>query len=88
MSKALTLGNGNIIRQLCQIPISGTESCNVGRTDITFLRPNTAANIVYFDTSGNIINFSNPSGVRIRLESPRGQTRSVKVYKTGQISVE
>ena len=78
--------NGNIIKELCYIPVSGSEGspCSnpVNRADITFLRPNTDAHIIL---NGN----SDPTvkGVRIRLQAIDNSTISVVVYTTGQISV-
>jgi len=79
---------GNIIQSICSIDTSNATDCTVGRTDFTFARPNIAANIKFFNMSGNLYTPVNNKGVEIRLRSPKGQNRSVVVYKTGQVSVQ
>lgn len=83
------ISRGNIIDRICAVKISGSDNCNVARVDISFTRPSTEAQIALFNSSGNPSSLqSNEKGVRVELKSPRGATRSVTVYKTGQISVQ
>lgn len=81
---------GNFINDICivrKIPLS--DQCNVAkRTDISFARPNTEAQIKFFNNSGNEVGNPDDRGAKISLQSPRGAIRSVTVYKTGQISVQ
>ncbi|MFZ2770161.1 MAG: hypothetical protein WAZ50_03500, partial [Minisyncoccia bacterium] len=81
-----TLSRGNYIKELCYIPLVGTETCNVGHAYITFLRPATDAHISLYDSGNNLI--SGVKGVRIHLMSPSLESKSVVVYTTGQISVK
>jgi prepilin-type N-terminal cleavage/methylation domain-containing protein len=80
--------SGNTISQLCLVFNNNTTDCTLGRADVSFLRPNTTANIVYFNSSGSQIAAStNHKGLQITLMASAGGTRSVTIYKTGQISV-
>ncbi|MFH1473080.1 MAG: prepilin-type N-terminal cleavage/methylation domain-containing protein [bacterium] len=90
-SECLTKTNiarNNKIATICSIPNSGPESCNVGKLDVTFVRPLTNANLEFFDLNGAYLSLSNIKGARIGLISPSGTTRSVTVYTTGQISIQ
>jgi competence protein ComGC len=82
------ISRGNYIESLCVVRTSGSDICNVGRVDITFVRPNTETNLRFFNGSGGSFNPPNMRGVRVVLESPGGSTRSVIIYSTGQISVQ
>jgi type II secretory pathway pseudopilin PulG len=82
------IGGSTSIDTICELPVSGSPSCNVGRVDISFLRPNTDARIVYFDSVGNPMNFPNPLGVKINLVSAKGDRRAVTVSNSGQVSVQ
>lgn len=85
----MVTSTGNIISSLCPINSSDLSVCSAGvtRANITFLRPETAANIVLFNSSGAQIPISGYRGVEINLASVSGGNRSVRVYNTGQISV-
>ncbi|MEK7461478.1 MAG: prepilin-type N-terminal cleavage/methylation domain-containing protein [Patescibacteria group bacterium] len=85
----VNITRGNFIKEICIVRSNNTEQCNVAqRTDISFARPNTEAQIKFFNSGGNQVGASNDKGARIRLQSPRGFIRSVTVYTTGQISVQ
>ena len=86
----VNISHGNYIDSMCVIRTDGQPCApgNAARVDIHFVRPNTEANIVFFDTSGNIINPVGIAGARVMLKSPGGLTRIVVVYETGQISVQ
>ena len=79
---------GNTISELCYEQKSGPEQCNLGRVDVTFIRPATEANITFFNLNGTELNLPNAVAARIKLSSPSGLGRSVFVYKSGQISVQ
>lgn len=79
---------GNNIHELCYIPLSGSENCTVGRMAISFVRPETEANFVFYHNNGTVMASDNAKGGRIKLSSPNGNTRSVVIYTTGQISVQ
>lgn len=80
---------GNYISEICVVRTNGADICNgIGRVDITFLRPNTAANLVFYNDGGQLYNPANLIGARVTLRSPGGLSRLIVVYKTGQISVQ
>jgi len=83
-----SITQGNTINGLCEIPLVGQPNCSIGRVDITFLRPEITAQMVFFDTSGNQLSSTGVEGAQIKLLSPAGNTRSVTIYTTGQISVK
>ena len=85
----MTTSTGNIISSLCPIDSNDLPICSAGvtRVDITFLRPETSANIVLFGAGGGQISVFPYRGVEINLASASGGKRSVRVYNTGQISV-
>jgi len=87
--KKVTLTRGIKINQVCALKSNSQADCApiVGRADITFNRPDPAANFVLFNSAGNQNNIANVIGVRIELISPKGKLKSVTVYTTGQISV-
>jgi prepilin-type N-terminal cleavage/methylation domain-containing protein len=87
LSKTIITG-GDTIKSLCEIPLSGSANCSMGRVDVTFLRPEINAQMKFFDLSGNPLALSGIKGAQINLLSPAGSTRSVTIYTTGQISVE
>jgi len=78
----------NTISELCYIHKSGPEQCSLGRIDITYLRPDTKAEIVFFNQNGTVLNVPNAVAARIKVASPSGSIRSIYVYKAGQISVQ
>ena len=82
------ISRGNTISGLCYILKNGQEQCNLGRIDITYLRPDTKANIIFFAQNGSVLNTPNAVAARINVSSPSGATRSIYVYKSGQISVQ
>ncbi len=82
------LPSGYTFSAICEIPQVGDEDCTPARVDVTFVRPETDAHIVFFNTSGDMMSFSSVKGAKISLISPNGITRSVIVYSTGQISVQ
>jgi prepilin-type N-terminal cleavage/methylation domain-containing protein len=80
-----TIKRGNFIEKLC-ITQGTTESCSdgTGKLSITFRRPDPDAVI-------RAEGFGGPglaSSARIVVASPKGTTRSIAVYETGQISVQ
>ncbi len=81
------VSRGNIISQLCVITSTGSETCGLGRVAITFVRPSPSAKIVFFNSSGSLVTYSGHRGVRITLTSPKGKTKSIVVYTTGQVSI-
>ncbi len=65
--------------------ISGAD-CSLTSLDISFTRPDPDAYIIGYSTlTGNDVVFSD---AEIVLRSPRGSTKNVVVWQTGQISVE
>lgn len=84
----IDISRGNYIESLCVVRTSDADICNIGRVDISFARPNTEAQLKFFNNGGQSYNPSGIKGARIVLESPGGLSRSVVVYTTGQISVQ
>ncbi len=83
------ISRGNVVSGLAVITAQN-NLVSVGRVDISFLRPNPAANITLFDASGNNItsSYAGMLGAKITLTSPKGNTKAITVYSTGQISVQ
>ena len=79
---------GNYIESLCVVRTSGADICEVGRVDISFARPSTEAQMLFFNLGGESFNPANIKGAKIVLRSPGGLARSVVVYSTGQVSVQ
>lgn len=85
----VNITRGNYIESFCVLRTQGSDQCGVAeRVDISFARPETDAVIKIFNSGGNSYNTPNLEGVQINLESPGGLTKSVIVYKTGQVSVQ
>lgn len=80
---------GNYIESICAVRSSGGDECSTAkRVDITFLRPHTEAQIVFFNSEGQRWSPPNTLGVKINLKSPSGLAKYVAVYESGQISVQ
>ncbi|MDO8471011.1 MAG: prepilin-type N-terminal cleavage/methylation domain-containing protein [bacterium] len=84
----VSITRGNHIESLCVIRTSGADICEVGRADISFARPSTEAQILFFNLGGLPFNPAGQKGARVVLKSPSGSTRSIIIYKTGQVSVQ
>lgn len=82
------ISRGNIIESLCVVRTSGADICNVGRIDVSFARPSTEGQIMFFNSGGQSFVPAGMMGARVRLRSPRGSIKSVVIYRTGQISVQ
>src|SRR3989338_1368962 len=85
------ISRGNYIEGICVVRTSGLDLCFASRVDISFARPSTEAQLLFFDSLGGPLApwlLLNMKGVRIVLRSPSGLTRSVVVYTTGQVSVQ
>lgn len=83
--KTYTLGRGYTIKRFCGIRSDGSEDCSdnsaaLSHLDVAFLRPNPDSTI----TSDAPVLYSS---ALIVLQSASGETRSVTVRSTGQISV-
>ncbi|MEX2013984.1 MAG: prepilin-type N-terminal cleavage/methylation domain-containing protein [Parcubacteria group bacterium] len=84
----VNITRGNFIESLCVVRTADSDLCDVGRVDISFARPNTEAQIIFFDNGGVRFTPENMKGARIILESSGGLVRSVVVFATGQVSVQ
>jgi prepilin-type N-terminal cleavage/methylation domain-containing protein len=84
----LNLPSGYTFSTICEIPQSGTDDCTPGRVDVTFVRPETDAHLVFFNMAGEMMSFAGLKGARISLVSPGGLAKSITIYSTGQISVQ
>ena len=81
------LEKGNAIQKFCGVRAAdASEECSPSTTflDVTFLRPNPDAII---KTSGSAPTVFYKAG-RVYLISPKGNTRMVEVWNTGQISIK
>jgi prepilin-type N-terminal cleavage/methylation domain-containing protein len=78
---------GNSIKKLCILYTNGTSDCTIKRADITFRRPSTSANLVFFNSGGGLMSPVGVLGAEVDVNSSTG-ARSVIVYITGQISVK
>ncbi|MEK7147699.1 MAG: prepilin-type N-terminal cleavage/methylation domain-containing protein [Patescibacteria group bacterium] len=85
----VTTVRGNYIDSFCILRSGGLgEMCDVAkRVDIDYVRPNTSAQINFFDNGGQSLSVPNTNGVKIILKTPQGKSRSVLAYINGQISV-
>jgi len=80
--------NGVQISKICDS--SGACSINSSKknVNITFLRPNPDADINFTNAAGTIVGGGSEDSVAITLTSPQGDTATVTVDRTGQISVQ
>ncbi len=77
-----TVGNGFRIKDVCYLGAGG-YSCEKGTLNIAFKRPQPDA-LIYHSSKLDV-----PlGGAEIVLQSPKGETRIVRVLQSGQISVE
>lgn len=72
-----TIREGGRISDLC-----GNSACGKSKMDITFKRPNPDAQIVTVPATSGL------TSATIEVASREGATRTVRVWPTGQISVE
>jgi len=87
--KKVDIVGNNSIEKLCQINNDNSLDCTIVRASISFLRPDTSAFIKLFNSSGSLVSSANYKGVEIDLISSNAtDRRSVKVYNTGQISIQ
>lgn len=90
--RRFTLSRNNIISDICVILSTGVNQCYSGgfisRFDAVFIRPSPSANIAFFNTSGTQIFFPNHQGAKIVIRSPKGSTKEVILYASGQISIQ
>lgn len=82
---------GVFIESVCMIISPTTDDCgppgSIRRVDITFNRPNTEAQLIFFNSSGGQTTNPNMVGAKIVFRSPNTTaTSSVTIYTTGQIS--
>lgn len=89
----VNISRGVFIEAVCMIIAPVTSDCgppgSPRRVDITFNRPNTEAQLVFFNSSGGLVSNPNMVGARIIFRSPdTTATSSVTVYTTGQISTK
>ncbi len=82
----ISLRNNVTIYQICDASAC-PPSLSTRKLDITFLRPNTDANIYFTDINGTILSGPVSTG-KVRLISPKGKTLTVEVQSTGQISIQ
>ncbi len=84
----VSLVRGNTVTSVCPLTSSGVDCGSVTRVDVTFLRPKTTAVLRFYDGSGQGVSVSNLVGAQITIESPRGRTKAVTFYQSGQVSVQ
>jgi prepilin-type N-terminal cleavage/methylation domain-containing protein len=84
----VNISRGNFIESLCVVRISEADLCDVGRIDISFVRPNIEAKLIFFNSGGLAFVPANMKGAKIKVQSPGGLIKSVTVFETGQVSVQ
>lgn len=86
----INITRGNVIEFICFYSSPSFEACSASmRVDISFNRPNTEAEILFFDSAGlQIVPPPGTTGARIYFESPAGNSASVIILQTGQVSVQ
>ena len=83
------LSGGNLVDDICVVRNNDTDQCNnAKRVDIVFTRPRTDAQLTFYNGNGNEFSPGNMKGVRVKLISPGGVSRSVVVYTSGQVSIQ
>ncbi len=87
--KQLILRNGVNIQSLCGVKSSGAPVCDatVQSVAMTFLRPSLDATITLLNPSGIVLSGPWVSG-SVVLTSVQGNTKTVSVGSTGQVSVQ
>lgn len=81
-----SLGRGHKVKRFCGTLSSGTEHCSdagsgaIDHMDIVFFRPEPDANM-----SSNLSNLY--SMAKVVVTAPSGETRTISIVSTGQISV-
>jgi len=84
--RTYALGRGHAITQFCGVTTAGVEQCSDDGSPITFL------DVVFFRPDPDAIISSNNPGIyssgSVTVSSPAGETRSVEIASTGQISVK
>ena len=78
--KIFSIPNGDKISNLC---VNQGSSCGLSSVDITFTRPNLNATIVTNPISSRII-----ADAEIEIKSPKGKTKTIVIWPTGQISIK
>jgi prepilin-type N-terminal cleavage/methylation domain-containing protein len=82
--QSFSLRNGVKITSICDG--AACPPATARSLDVTFLRPNPDANINFMNSSGGII--GTPSLGKVVLTSPKGNTLTVTVDATGQVSIQ
>lgn len=80
--EVFTFRGGTVIDSICGSSTSGGDCNNINSLNIIFTRPNPEANIRGIPACVLACAY-----VKITLKSPRGETRDVWVWSSGQISV-
>ncbi len=84
--RTYSVGQGHLVKQFCGLLSDGSAQCSddaanpIDHLDVVFFRPDPDANI----SSSNPTYYS--SG-KIVVTSPSGETRTITIASTGQISV-
>lgn len=82
------LERGNRVQEICTVTGSGEDCGTPKRADVSYKRPSLTPRITVFNSGGTSYAVPGLLGVRIRLVSAGGATRSALIYKSGQISVQ
>ena len=81
-----TLRNNVLITSVCD-----ASACppvvNVKKMNITFLRPNPDATIIFTDSGGTTLSGPSTTG-KVTLTSPKGNTSTITIESTGQINIQ
>ena len=74
------LGGGYTIKDFCITPSFGSEDCGISELNVVYERPNSDAHI---SDGGDEM-----QSARIIIQSPRGGTKEIILWSTGQISIQ
>jgi prepilin-type N-terminal cleavage/methylation domain-containing protein len=82
----IMLQGGNSVKEICiTLNDDDEEKCGISSLDVSFQHPETNAYIIADEEADYVM--SDIRSARIRLQSVHGNLRSVKVDKSGQISI-
>jgi prepilin-type N-terminal cleavage/methylation domain-containing protein len=85
--KISALTRGNVVYALYAIDSSSIDRA-IGRLDITFLRPNPNALMIFRNLSNGTVTYPGYKGAKIVIQSPKGNQTTVTVFSNGQISIQ
>lgn len=82
------INSGDSIVEICDDSNPSSPICINGSLDISFMRPQSDAIFCFRPNNGNVCTNTNASSVYIKILSQSGKFKLVRVWNTGQISIE